>query len=62
MSMLSFHIYRDAKGEYRWRLRAANGKVIADSGEGYVDKADCWSMADYIRKSVAGAVIHDDVA
>lgn len=27
--------YRDAKGEYRWRARHANGRIIADSGEGY---------------------------
>ena len=27
--------YKDAKGEYRWRLRAANNKIIAESGEGY---------------------------
>lgn len=30
------------KGEWRWRLWAANHKdIIADSGEGYVNKADC---------------------
>ena len=27
--------YEDAKGEYRWRLRARNGKITSDSGEGY---------------------------
>lgn len=31
-------IYRDASGEWRWRLRATNGRVIADSGEGYRDR------------------------
>ena len=32
-----FHIlvYRDHKGEWRWRLRATNGRVIAASSEGY---------------------------
>jgi uncharacterized protein YegP (UPF0339 family) len=33
-------LYRDSRGEWRWRLLAKNGRVIADSGEGYVDKAD----------------------
>lgn len=28
-------IYKDALGEWRWRLIAANGRVVADSGEGY---------------------------
>jgi uncharacterized protein YegP (UPF0339 family) len=27
--------YRDIKGEYRWRLLAKNGRVVADSAEGY---------------------------
>lgn len=30
-----FEIYRDTNDEHRWRLRAPNGKVVADSGEGY---------------------------
>lgn len=37
----SFLIYRDAKKEYRWKLQASNIKVIADSGEGYVNRAGC---------------------
>lgn len=37
----SFLIYKDAKGEYRWRLQASNALVIADSGEGYTTKANC---------------------
>ena len=28
-------LYKDVAGEWRWRLVAANGKIIADSGEGY---------------------------
>lgn len=24
-----FEIYKDAKGEYRWRLKAANHEIIA---------------------------------
>lgn len=27
--------YLDAKGEWRWRIKAANGRIVADSGEGY---------------------------
>jgi len=38
---MKFHIFKDGKGEFRWRLRAANGKTIADSGEGYKDEKDC---------------------
>lgn len=31
-------IYQDKSLEWRWRLRAANGRTIADSGEGYKTK------------------------
>jgi uncharacterized protein YegP (UPF0339 family) len=37
----SFYLYTDKAGEYRWTLEAANGKTIADSGEGYRNKSDC---------------------
>lgn len=33
-------VFRDRAGEWRWRIRAANGRVIADSGESYHHKAD----------------------
>jgi uncharacterized protein len=36
-----FILYTDAKSEWRWRLYAANSKVIADSAEGYKNKQDC---------------------
>jgi uncharacterized protein YegP (UPF0339 family) len=27
--------YRDGSGEWRWRIKARNGNVLADSGESY---------------------------
>lgn len=39
----SFLIYKDKIGEYRWRYQSSNTKIIADSGEGYKNKADCWN-------------------
>jgi uncharacterized protein YegP (UPF0339 family) len=30
-----FEIYRDKKNEWRWRYIASNGRIMADSGEGY---------------------------
>ena len=33
-----FQTYRDADNQYRWRFVASNGKIIADSGEGYKTK------------------------
>lgn len=33
-------IYRDNAGEWRSRIKAANHRVIFDSGEGYTEKRD----------------------
>jgi hypothetical protein len=32
---MHFQIYMDRAGQWRWRLRAANHKIVADSAEGY---------------------------
>ena len=31
----TFEIYQDRRGDWRWRLYARNGRIVADSGEGY---------------------------
>ena len=36
--MPKFETYRDPVGEYRWRLKASNGRIVA-SGEGYKTRA-----------------------
>ncbi|CAN0374816.1 unnamed protein product [Phaeothamnion confervicola] len=33
--------YRDVNGQWRWRLVAGNGRIIANSGEGYHNERDC---------------------
>jgi uncharacterized protein YegP (UPF0339 family) len=39
--MAKFQLYKDQSGEYRWRLRADNNEIIANSSEGYVNKSGC---------------------
>jgi uncharacterized protein YegP (UPF0339 family) len=34
----TFELFQDAAGEWRWRLVAPNGNIVADSGEGYASK------------------------
>jgi len=34
-------VYKDSKGEWRWRLKASNGRVVATSGEGFKRKRSC---------------------
>ena len=44
-----FEIYKDEKQEWRWRLVAPNNKIIATSGEGYINKADCEFAINLVR-------------
>lgn len=46
---MRFKTYRDNSGYYRWRLVAANGKIIADSGEGYVNYTDCLHGIELVK-------------
>ena len=38
---LKVEFYKDRKGEWRWRAKARNGKILADSAEGYKRRAMC---------------------
>lgn len=49
----SFLIYLDANGHYRWKCEAANGRIIADSGEGYHNYADCKRMIGVVGSASA---------
>jgi uncharacterized protein YegP (UPF0339 family) len=44
--------YKDEAGEHRWHRVAANGNIVADSGEGYVNKADMLRMAERINPGI----------
>lgn len=39
--MATFELYRDTDGQYRWRLQADNGEIVAVSSEGYHNRSDC---------------------
>ena len=52
-----FEVYQDKAGEWRWRFRASNNKIIADSGEGYVNKQDCLNGINLIKKEAPNAKI-----
>nr|WP_315871128.1 DUF1508 domain-containing protein [Trichocoleus desertorum] len=48
---MSYFIYKDAQGLWRWRLRASNHKIIADSAESYHNKQDCLAGIDLVKGS-----------
>lgn len=35
---MKFDVYQDATGEWRWRLVARNGRIVADGAESYASK------------------------
>jgi len=51
-----FELYKDKKGEFRFRLVAPNGQTIAVS-EGYKTKASAKNGIDSIKKNASGADI-----
>lgn len=47
--MKHFTIYKDKIGEYRWRLRARNGKIICVSSEGFKSKQSCLNNLEIVK-------------
>ena len=41
----SWEFYQDKKGEWRWRHKAVNGKIIGAATEGYKGRADAMKNA-----------------
>ncbi len=48
-------VYEDTKGEWRWRLVAPNGRIIADSGEGYVSRSNAMRAVNRLIAVVRAA-------
>lgn len=49
-----FEVYQDKTGEYRFRLKARNGEIIAVS-EGYKAKASCFNGIESVKKNAPDA-------
>ena len=53
-----FELYTDKAGEYRFRLKARNGEIIAVS-EGYTTKANCVNGIESVKKNAPEAEIEE---
>lgn len=51
-----FEMYLDKAGEYRFRLKASNGQIIA-TGEGYKAKAGCLNGIDSIKRNADSPIV-----
>jgi len=57
MSDATFELYRDRAGQWRWRLRHDNGNIVADSGEGYANRADARNGIESVRRNAPDAEV-----
>lgn len=54
-----FEMYQDKAGEYRFRLKATNGEIIAVS-EAYVAKASCLNGIESVKENAAAAEVVEE--
>ena len=54
-----FEVYEDKSGEYRFRLKATNGQVIA-VGEGYKTLANCLNGVESVKKNAPEAEVVEE--
>ena len=54
-----FEVYADKAGEFRFRLKATNGQVIAVS-EGYKAMASCLNGIESVKKNAVDAAIVEE--
>ena len=54
-----FEMYQDKAGEYRFRLKARNGEIIAVS-EGYTAKAGCLNGIESVQKNAPEAEVVEE--
>jgi large subunit ribosomal protein L21 len=55
-----FEIFEDKSGQWRWRLRAANGELVAIPEQGFASKAGVVKALDVVRRNVAEAEGHHE--
>lgn len=56
--MIKFEIYQSRDDKYRWRLKAANGEIVA-IGEGYATKSNARRSAENVQILAPRALVVD---
>jgi uncharacterized protein YegP (UPF0339 family) len=58
---MKFELYqkRSVRGalQWRWRLRAANGKIVASSGEAYFNRADAEAAIELVKSTGSATMV-----
>ena len=55
-----FEIYEGTGGQWRWRLRASNGELVAISEQGFASKSGVVKALDVVRRNAAAAEGHTE--
>jgi len=53
----NFEVYKDKTKKWRWRLNAENGRIVADSGQGYSTKQSCLAAVKRVKTNSKSATI-----
>ena len=60
--MAQFEIYQVTAGDFRWRFQSNSGKILAVSGEGYINRGNCEHAIILIKRETAQATIIEAVS
>lgn len=55
---MKFEVYADRRGEFRWRLKHANGNILATSSEGYKAKSSALRCIENVKNSSDASLNH----
>jgi uncharacterized protein YegP (UPF0339 family) len=57
---MTYHDFKDKQGEWRGHLKAANGRILADSGQGYKSEQECLEDIKRVKASADAPVKKDE--
>jgi len=52
-----FDLYNDVEGEWRWRFRAHDGRILAESRESFATEEDCKAAIENLRREAPNAPV-----
>lgn len=55
---MKFEIYKDSRGEFRWRFVSSNGRIIADGSEGYSSESNALNGINIIKENASVAKVY----
>jgi len=56
---MHFEIDKNSQGQWIWRLRANNGRIVAVSGESYHNRVDCENGINLVKAVTSSTTVKD---